>query len=121
MASTLTYKQTDCIYNPKNQYIWIKFDNGVNKKGISFVSDGVIFDSNIIGMSSTTDYENIISIRYQKQTNDFGYLVIQLRKAMDEIETEEIGLIEYQCWLNLKEITAANPLSQHIEVVNNEE
>ena len=51
MAHTLTFKQTDCTYSPESKYVWIKLHNGVEEKGLSFVSDGVIFDSALFGMS----------------------------------------------------------------------
>lgn len=66
MANALSYKQTGCEYTPDDRYIWIEFDNGVQEKGISFVSDGVKFYSAIPGMTYAKDYPEITKVTYGK-------------------------------------------------------
>ena len=116
MASVLNYKQTDCKYYPADMAIWIKFDSGVLKKGIRFSSDGIIFDSDVF-VSTATGYERVIRLVYDEGENGFGHLTVGMKSLKDKYFEDDVGLIEAHCWENLKTLVAANPLSQHIEMV----
>ena len=116
MANTLSYKQTSCKYSAEDKYIWIKFDNGVQEKGISFVSDGVIFDSSIVGMTYAKDYPDIIGVIYGKGEKGLGLLSIDLIENDGPVERENIGSIDEQCWNNLKSLLSNNPVSNHIKI-----
>ena len=117
MANALSYKQTSCEYAPDDKYIWIEFDNGVQEKGIRFVSDGVIFDSSIIGMTYAKDYPDITSVAYGKGKDGMGLLSVEFTED-GQLEREEVGNIDEQCWKNLKALLAANPLSRQIKIVD---
>lgn len=119
MTSTLDYKQTECIYSPENRYIWIKLNNAISEKGFRYVSDGVIFDSPFPGMSTTLNYEDVISMVFSEKENEFGGLMISWKEKNGSIETENFGFINIKCWKNLKEISRTNPLSNHIKLVDN--
>ena len=118
MANVLTYKQFDCIYNSKDKYIWIKLNNNVDDKGLRFVSDGVIFDSSVFGFSRASDYDAITRVVFGEGEQDYGYLTVERKTREGDIAVEEIGLVDAQCWRNLKELVIANPLSQHITMVD---
>ncbi|MDP5211119.1 hypothetical protein [Microbulbifer sp. 2205BS26-8] len=115
VANTLSYKQTSCKYRPESKYIWIKFDNGVQEKGVRFVSDGVIFDSSIIGRTYAKDYPDITRVAYGKGKGGLGLLTVEFMEG-GQLEREKVGNIDEQCWKNLKTLLAANPLSRKIEI-----
>ncbi len=117
MANTLSYKQTSCKYKPDDQYIWIKLDNGIQKKGISFVSDGVIFESSVVGMTYAKDYPDITRVVYGKGEDGLGLLSVEFTEN-GQSEREEVGNIDEPCWGNLKALLAVNPLSRNIEIVD---
>lgn len=118
MASSLSYKQTSCEYRPNDRYIWIKFDNGVQEKGISFVSDGVKFYSAIPGMTYAKDYPDITKVTYGERKSGLGFLSVEFTED-GQLEHEEVGDIDEQCWRNLKTLLAANHLSRQIKMQQN--
>ncbi len=117
MANTLSYKQTSCEYAPDDKYIWIELDNGVQKKGVRFVSDGVIFDSSIIGMTYAKDYPDITQVTYGNGKEGLGVLSVEFMER-GQLEHEEVGNIDEECWKNLKALLAANPGSRHIKTLD---
>ena len=117
MASVLSYKQISCEYRPDDKYIWIKLDNGIQKKGISFVSDGVKFYSAMLGMTYAKDYTDFTQVTYGKGKDRLGLLSVEFIED-GQLEREEVGNIDEQCWENLKVLLAANPLSRKIKIVN---
>ena len=118
MAKTLLFKQTDCTYNPEDRYIWVELSNGVNEKGVSFVSDGVIFDSDVFGMSTTANYDEVMRVVYGEGELGYGQLTVELKLEGNMLKKKDIGLVEQQCWIDMKKLLAANPLSQHIEMID---
>lgn len=115
MANSLSYKQTSCKYRPDHRYVWIKLDNGVQKKGIAFVSDGVIFESSIIGMTYTKGYPDTKKIVYGKGKEGLGHLAVEYTED-GQLGREDVGYINERCWKNLKTLIAANPDSRHIKM-----
>lgn len=111
MANTLTYEQADCIYRPVNKYIWIKMSNGVQEKGVRFASDGVIFDSSIVGETYARNYPTILKIGYKKSGDNRGVFWMEFVEG-----NQEIGIIKDKCWAELKELVSSNPISKHIVI-----
>lgn len=117
MTNALSYKQTSYEYKPADKYIWIELDNGVQEKGISFVSDGVKFYSAIPSKTYAKDYPDITQVTFGKGKDGLGLLSVEFIED-EQLEREEVGKIDEQCWENLKTILAANPLSRQIKIVD---
>ena len=118
MANTLSFKQTDCTYNSEDRYIWIELSNGVSRKGLSFVSDGVVFDSDVFGMSTAADYNNVMRVVFSEGEQGYGQLIVEMKYEDNFLKIKDVGLVKIQCWVHMKSLVAANPLSHHIEMID---
>ena len=68
-------------------------------------------------MNTATDYERVIRVVYGENENGYGHLTVEMKSRKDKFFEDGVGLVEAHCWENLKTLVAANPLSQHIEMV----